>query len=229
MVDSLYFYRCTMESQQKLRIVLVDDHQMFLDGLTMILSQEADLELLDTYQSAVEVLGALDRLAPDLLVTDLNMPEMDGTELTLRVKERFPEVKILVLSMHNDRKTVTDIIAAEAEGYVLKNSNKSELLKAIRTVGHGGTYYSHDIVSIILSSYQKKERQMEAVQVLTDREKEVLELIAQELTNDEIADKLFISKRTVETHRKNMMSKTNANSIVGLLKFAVRNELILFQ
>lgn len=213
----------------KLRLLLVDDHQMFLDGLNMILGNDPELEIAGSFTNANMAFDYLKQMEIDLLVTDLNMPEISGVELTQMVKTHFPDVKILVLSMHNDRDTVSDIVNAEAEGYVLKKSNKSELLKAIKSIGAGGTYYSNEIVSIILNRYQRKERHLEAIHLLTEREREVLELIAAEYTNDEIADKLFISKRTVETHRKNMMSKTNANSIVGLLKYAVRNELILFQ
>lgn len=213
----------------KIRLMLVDDHQMFLDGLEMILSGVPDFEIISAYTDAHRVLHDMEFTHPDVLITDLNMPELSGTVLTTKVKERFPEVKILVLSMHNDKETVSEIVGAEAEGYILKNSDKAELIRAIRTVAAGGTFYSNEIVQIILDRYQKKEKRIEAIQMLTDREKEILELIAQELTNDEIADKLFISKRTVETHRKNMMVKTNAGSLVGLLKFAVRNELIMFQ
>lgn len=218
-----------MEPDQKIRIVLVDDHQMFLDGLELILSSDTRLEIVTRYTSARKALQNFASDNPDVLITDLNMPEMSGVELTRELKSQFPESKILVLSMHDDKETVSEILDAEAEGYILKNSDKSELLKAIRAVGAGGTYYSNEIVSIILNRFVKKERREELAEVITDREKEVLELIAQELSNDEIADKLFISRRTVETHRKNLMAKTKVNSVVGLLKFAVRNELILFQ
>lgn len=218
-----------MEPDQKIRIVLVDDHQMFLDGLELILSSDTRLEIVTRYTSARKALQNFASDNPDVLITDLNMPEMSGVELTRELKSQFPESKILVLSMHDDKETVSEILDAEAEGYILKNSDKSELLKAIRAVGAGSTYYSNEIVSIILNRFVKKERREELAEVITDREKEVLELIAQELSNDEIADKLFISRRTVETHRKNLMAKTKVNSVVGLLKFAVRNELILFQ
>ncbi len=218
-----------MEPDQKIRVVLVDDHQMFLDGLELILSSDSRLQIVTRYTSAQKALQNFASDNPDVLITDLNMPEMSGVELTRELKSRFPESKILVLSMHNDKETVSEILDAEAEGYILKNSDKSELLKAIHAIGAGSTYYSNEIVSIILSRFVKKERREVLVEVITDREKEVLELIAQELSNDEIADKLFISRRTVETHRKNLMAKTRVNSVVGLLKFAVRNELILFQ
>ncbi len=218
-----------MDSDHKIKLALVDDHQMFLDGLELILSSDTRLEIVTRYTSARKALQNFASDNPDVLITDLNMPEMSGVELTRELKSQFPESKILVLSMHDDKETVSEILDAEAEGYILKNSDKSELLKAIRAVGAGGTYYSNEIVSIILNRFVKKERREELAEVITDREKEVLELIAQELSNDEIADKLFISRRTVETHRKNLMAKTKVNSVVGLLKFAVRNELILFQ
>ncbi len=212
----------------KLRLVLVDDHQMFLDGLSLILSTDESLELVGAFDDALKAFNSIDNLKPDILITDMNMPEMDGLELTNKMKARYPNVKILVLSMHKDRETVSNIVNSEADGYILKNSNKSDLIKAIRNVGDGGTYYSNEIIPIIMDRYQKLEKRIAAEQLLSDREKEVVALIAQEYNNDQIADKLFISKRTVETHRKNMMAKTGVNTTVGLLKYAVRNEIIFF-
>lgn len=212
----------------KLRLVLVDDHQMFLDGLSLILSADESLELVGAFDDALKAFNSIDDLNPDILITDMNMPEMDGLELTNKMKAKYPNVKILVLSMHKDRETVSNIVNSEADGYILKNSNKSDLIKAIRNVGDGGTYYSNEIIPIIMDRYQKLEKRIAAEQLLSDREKEVVALIAQEFNNDQIADKLFISKRTVETHRKNMMSKTGVNTTVGLLKYAVRNEIIFF-
>lgn len=207
---------------------MVDDHQMFLDGLSLILSTDESLELLGAFDDALKAFNFIAELKPDILITDMNMPEMDGLELTNKMKAKYPDVKILVLSMHKDRETVSNIVNSEADGYILKNSNKSDLIKAIRNVGDGGTYYSNEIIPIIMDRYHKLEKRIAAEQLLSDREKEVVALIAQEYNNDQIADKLFISKRTVETHRKNMMAKTGVNTTVGLLKYAVRNEIIFF-
>ncbi|MEQ8549453.1 MAG: response regulator transcription factor [Cyclobacteriaceae bacterium] len=214
--------------EEKFRIVLVDDHQMFLDGLSMILSSDASLEVVGTFEDASIALHNMESLSPDLIVTDMNMPEMDGLALTRRAKAKYPHVKILVLSMHKDRETVSGIINSEADGFILKNSNKSELIKAIKNIGKGGTYYSNEIMPIIMQRYQKLEKIALDAPLLSEREKEVVTLIAQEFNNDQIAEKLYISKRTVETHRKNMMSKTGVSTTVGLLKYAVRHEIIAF-
>jgi DNA-binding NarL/FixJ family response regulator len=218
-----YFFK---KMEGKIRIVLLDDHQMFLDLLVSILSTDERIEILGSFFDAQKALNAIPALLPDLVITDMSMPEMTGLEFTKRMKEAYPEIKILVLSMHKDKETVSDIAHSEAEGYILKNSNKSELVKAILKIADGGTYYSNEIISFILNRSPKKKSYSVEEPTLSEREKEVLTLIAQELTNHEIADKLFISKRTVETHRKNMMMKTKARSVVGLLKFAVRSELI---
>lgn len=214
---------------EAIKLVIVDDHQMFLDGISMILGNHENFQIINTFTSAHEAFNSLHTQAPDILITDLNMPEMSGLELTQKIKLLFPDIKVLVLSMHNDRDIVSEIVNVEAEGYILKNSNKRELIRAIETIANGSTYYSNEIISIMLSRYQKQVQQRESLQILSDREREVLELIAQELNNEEIADKLNISRRTVETHRKNMMTKTSVKSIVGLLKFAVKNDLIFFQ
>lgn len=214
---------------EAIKLVIVDDHQMFLDGISMILGNHENFQIINTFTSAHEAFNSLHTQVPDILITDLNMPEMSGLELTQKIKLLFPDIKVLVLSMHNDRDIVSEIVNVEAEGYILKNSNKRELIRAIETIANGSTYYSNEIISIMLSRYQKQVQQRESLQILSDREREVLELIAQELNNEEIADKLNISRRTVETHRKNMMTKTSVKSIVGLLKFAVKNDLIFFQ
>ncbi len=131
--------------------------------------------------------------------------------------------------MMRDKETVSNIMEVEAEGFILKNSNKSDLIKAIQAIHQGDTYYSNEIMTIMLSKYQKHAKQEEAKHSLTVRELEILGLIAQELTSEKIADKLFISSRTVETHRKNMLAKTNSTTLIGLLKYAIRNELVTFQ
>ncbi len=217
------------EAEKKCRLVLIDDHQMFLDGLELILSSQTAFQIVATARDGWQGLIEIEEHKPDVVLTDLNMPEMDGLELVRRVKAKFPEIKILVLSMMKDKETVSNIMEVEAEGFILKNSNKSDLIKAIRAIHQGDTYYSNEIMTIMLSKYQKHAKQEEAKHSLTVRELEILGLIAQELTSEKIADKLFISPRTVETHRKNMLAKTNSTTLIGLLKYAIRNELVTFQ
>ncbi len=211
------------------RLILVDDHQMFLDGLELILGSQPGLQILATARNGFAALSEIETHQPDVVLTDLNMPEMDGLELVKRLKAKFPEIKILVLSMMNDKETVSNIMEVEAEGFILKDSNKSDLVKAIQAIHNGETYYSNAIMNIMLSKYQKQIKSNEAKHNLTTRELEILKLIAQELTSEKIGDKLFISPRTVETHRKNILAKTHSTTLIGLLKYAVRNGLVAFE
>ena len=223
---------CIMEedlSKKNCRLILVDDHQMFLDGLESILSSQSEFQIVATAKNGRQALQEIEQHKPDVVLTDLNMPEMDGLELVKLIKSKFPTIKILVLSMLKDRETVGAIMDAEAEGFILKNSNKADLITAIKAVFNGETYYSNEIMSIMLTKYQKKVKQEEAKQLLTSRELEILQMIAQEHTSEKIANQLFLSIRTVETHRKNILAKTESTTIIGLLKYAVRNDLVILK
>ena len=214
--------------EQVCRLILVDDHQMFLDGLELILGSQPGLQILATARNGFAALSEIETHRPDVVLTDLNMPGMDGLELVKRLKAKFPEIKILVLSMMNDKETVSNIMEVEAEGFILKDSNKSDLVRAIQAIHKGETYYSNEIMNIMLSKYQTQIKRDVAKHNLTTRELEILTLIAQELTSEKIGDKLFISPRTVETHRKNILAKTHSTTLIGLLKYAVRNGLVAF-
>jgi DNA-binding NarL/FixJ family response regulator len=208
------------------RIMIVDDHQMFIDGLTALLADQEELQIMGEANSGREALAILEKEEPDLMITDLSMPEMPGLELVKTVKERYPCVKILVLSMHNDRETVGAIMMSEAEGYILKNTGKSELMTAIERITGGSTYYSNEILSLMLEKLKKEKKREEAIKELTDRELEVLKLIIQEYSSEEMAAKLYVSRRTIDSHRKNIMHKTRVKTIVGLIKYAYRNDLV---
>lgn len=208
------------------KILIVDDHQMFIDGIkSLLMGQErykVEYEANDGYT-------ALDILANnevDILISDLSMPEMSGTELVRKVKQTYHDIKVLVLSMHNNRETVGEILMAEAEGYILKNTGKKELIKALDRITNDSTFYSNEVMSIMFEKVKKEKKITSEIQELTEREVEILRLIVQEYSSDEIADKLFISRRTVDTHRKHILKKTASKTIVGLIKFAYRNELV---
>lgn len=209
----------------QVKILLVDDHQMFLDGLRTMLSKEKDLQVVVEAKNGKEALDILAGSEVDLVITDINMPVMSGTELAKQIKKDYSNIKVLVLTMYNDREIIHEIVMTEAEGYILKNSNKKELLNAIRRIIDNGTYYSNEVISIMTENYVVRERIKDRTQELSEREKEIISLICQELTSAEIADKLFLSPLTVETHRKNILRKTNSKTIVGLIKFAIENKL----
>lgn len=215
---------------ERIRLLLVDDHELFLEGIVSLLDGVENIEIIGKAYDGVQALEMIRKDPPDMLLADLNMPRMNGVELVKAVKQEFHDIKVIVLTMHNDRPTISEIMMAEAEGYVLKNTGKKELLTAISRVADGTTYYCNEVMSIILDKYKHERavaQQAHPVQ-LTDREKEILQLIAEEKSTEEIAEKLFISKRTVETHRKNILKKAEVKSVVGLLKFGYRVGLIAF-
>lgn len=208
-----------------LSIVLVDDHQMFLDGIKTMLSKEKNIVVVAEANNGRQALEKLIELTVDLVITDINMPEMSGTELTKKIKELYPQIKVLVLTMYNDREIIHEIVMTEAEGYILKNSDKRELINAINRIADNGTYYSNEVIAIMTENYVAKEKVRDRTHELSSREKEIIALICQELTSAEIAERLFLSPLTVETHRKNILRKTNSKTLVGLIKYAIDNKL----
>lgn len=209
-----------------IKLLLVDDHEIFLEGLMALFEGEPSLDIVGAVTSGKEALQKIEGHMPDILVTDLNMPQMSGIELVKSVKSKYPDLKILVLTTNNERKTVSDIAMSEAEGYILKKSQKTELLTAILRIADGGTYYSNEVMNIILERIVKEKKKLEASATLTGRELEILQLIAEEKSSDQIAEELFISRRTVDTHRTNLLRKTNKETVVGLLKYAYQYGLI---
>lgn len=211
-----------------IKLMLVDDHQMFIDGMRSMLRQAPDIEIAATANSGMEALQSL-AAQPEInfVITDINMPEMSGTELTKTIKQQQPDTKVLVLSMFNEQAIINEILLAEAEGYILKNTGKAELINAITHIQDGGTFYSHAVVDLMLQQQRAQQRPTSPLQVLSKRELEILELVCEEMSTNEIAEQLYISPRTVETHRKNIMTKTASKTLVGLIKFAIANQLVV--
>lgn len=207
------------------RILLVDDHQMFIDGLQTMLKSNTEFEVIGEALNGDMALDFLKLNKVEIVITDINMPQMSGTELTKEIKQQYSDVKVLVLSMYNDREIIHEIIMSEAEGYILKNTGKKELLEALSKISTGGTYYCNEVMQIIAANYRMKEKKLEKTKQLTARELEIIRLICEENSTPEIADLLCISPLTVETHRKNIMKKTEVKTIVGLIKYAIENDL----
>jgi DNA-binding NarL/FixJ family response regulator len=205
-----------------MRVVLVDDHAIIVDGIKGILSGIANLQVVYTAQRAEDALEYLKSNHADLLITDFNMPGMDGLTLIHTVKRILPNINIIVLSMHDEVHLTKEILKSGVNGYVLKKDTQQELLTAIHEVQHGRVYLSNDINKLLIRSLDHPDEG----RLLTDREREIVKLIAKEYNNKEIAEELFISERTVETHRKNIFRKTGTSSLVGLIKFAYANNLI---
>lgn len=214
----------------KIKVILADDHQMFLDGLASLLAQLQDVEVIATANSGKEVMEKLTGLSPDLVIVDINMPVMNGLETTRKIKEKHPHIKVLGLTMENDLQLVTGMLEAGASGYILKNTGKTELELALRQVMKGEPYLSQTIsnqlAQNLLRNFQQKDNLEDPLKSLTERELEILKLIALEHSNTEIADLLFISPKTVETHRKNLMRKIEVKNSLGVYKFAVKHKLL---
>lgn len=206
--------------------MLVDDHELVLKGLKSILEEEKDMEIVAEASNGKHALSLLKEGQPDIVVTDLKMPEMSGIELTKYIKTHYPHIKVLVLTLFKDREYVNAILEAEAEGYLLKDVGRSELIQAIRHISHHGTYYSQEIISILKSEIRDRHQKNEVLNELSKRETEVIALICQEYSSIEIAEKLFISKATVDVHRKNILQKTGVKNLVGLIRFAIQHGIV---
>ncbi len=213
----------------KIRILLVDDHTILRAGLRAILSAEADIEVVDEASDGREVVAKTERLLPDVALMDISMPVMDGLEATRRIHQSHPEVKILVLTIHDNEEYLFQVLEAGGSGYLVKKSADTELISAIRAVHRGEAFLSPLATKMVISRYLHAVGQGEKKQnydELTKREKEVLKLIADGYTNQEIADRLIISVKTVETHRAHILEKLELHTRADLVEYA-RNHGIL--
>lgn len=212
----------------KIKLLLVDDHQIMIDGLLAILQKELEIEVLGVALNGIKALELLRTQQVDIVLTDISMPDMSGVVLTKQVKKEFPHIHVIALSMFNDRHHIDQMLEAGISGYLLKNTGNEELMTAIKKVYTGGVYYCAEVSDLILKNYSSSNQKrvtLEQVHI-TDREREVIVLITKEYSNAQIASELFISERTVETHRKNIYRKTNTNNIVGLIKFAYEHNIL---
>jgi two-component system, NarL family, nitrate/nitrite response regulator NarL len=203
---------------------MVDDHQIVIDGLDVLIGFEADFEIVGTSNDPSKVIDILQNLDVDVLLTDTNMPQLSGIELCKLVRQNYPNIKILALSMNTEGETIREMVAAGASGYVLKTTSKQDLITALKTVGEGKKYFAQEALQSFLDATTKSQNTEE--EELTPRELEIIKLIYEDLSNKMIADKLFISERTVETHRRNIYRKTNTQTVVGLLKMARERKIV---
>ena len=209
----------------KLTLALVDDHQIVIDGLMSLLKGHDRFRFAFATTDPREVVAKLEQAPVDVLLTDVMMPKLPGNQLARQVRERFPNVKILALSMSGEGDLVNEMINdADISGYVLKNIGKEELIQALEKIAGGGIYFSEEVINELQRVSDRRRQNQEAH--LTDREIEIIRLIEKEYNNKQIAEALFISERTVETHRKNIFRKTNTNSVIGLVKYAYEHKLV---
>lgn len=209
----------------KISLGIVDDHQIVIDGLSSLLKGHEKFNFAFATTDATEVTDLISRHRIDILLTDVMMPKLAGNQLAKQVRQAFPDIKILALSMSGQGDLVNEMIEdADIAGYVLKNIGKQELVRALEKIAGGGIYFSEEVIDELQRASNRKKQKEEAH--LTDREIEIIALIEKEYNNKQIAEALFISERTVETHRKNIFRKTGTNSVIGLVKYAYEHKLV---
>lgn len=212
----------------KIRVLLADDHKIFREGVRSLLDREKDMEVVDEASNGLEVLEKVKNQAIDVVVLDIDIGKPNGIEVAEAISMNHPEVKILILSMIGLHDFVLQALEKGAIGFLLKNTGKDEVLTAIRSVAKGDSYFSKEVSSILIEQLHKpgasKKRDLDIP--ISPREMEVLKLISQEYSNSEIADKLFISIRTVDTHRRNLLEKLGAKNTAGLVRYAIRKGLV---
>lgn len=211
-----------MTAKKNYRIVLADDHELFLSGLQGLLARQNDCEVVGTAHNGSECLELLESIECDVVMMDVDMPVMNGIEATEKIAHRHPNVKVVVLSMHSDDEYYFRMVEAGAKGFILKNSSIDEVVAAVKTVAGGGNYFSQELLRNLVGSL-RHTRGGHNEKVLSEREREILLLICKGLSNQEIADTLFISKRTVDKHRANILEKTECRNTANLVVWAIKN------
>lgn len=206
---------------KKYKVIIVDDHQLFRNGLKFIINNLPDLEVTADLSNGSEFLEVLDYMVPDIVLMDISMPVMNGVEASAKALEKHPDLNILILSMFSDAEYYNTMIDIGVKGFILKDVDNKELRDAILKIINGGTYFSQELLLNLIRQNPKEEQ----VQ-LSKREIEILELICRGYSNQQIADKLFISQRTVERHRSNLMQKTETKNSISLVVYAIKNHLV---
>lgn len=213
----------------KIRILLADDHTILRAGLKMMLNAQPDMEVIGEAQDGRQAIQEAQRLQPDVILMDITMPDLNGIEATRQIKRVLAEVKILVLTMHENDEYVFQALRAGASGYMLKEAADTELITAIHVIKSGQFYLSPTAQSVVVGDYLQRVRtgeERDSYSSLTEREREILKLVAEGHTNNQIAERLIISPKTVDTHRTHVMDKLNLHSRAELVKYAMRRGLL---
>ena len=211
-----------------IRIYIVDDHKMIIDGLSALIETVEDFQVIGFGLNGKEAVDFLSKNEVDVVLMDINMPELNGTDTTEILKKLHPGIRILVLSMHDDAKHIKEILNKGADGYILKNTGKRELVQAINDLHGGKNYYGQEVTNALVMDHVKEEKPEKKVNEinLSTREKEVVKLICDEKTMTEISVELGLSEHTIRTHRKNLLRKLNVKNTAGLVKYAFENQLV---
>lgn len=213
-----------------IKIIIADDHKIVREGLISLLNQQNDMKVVADAGEGFSIINFARKYKPDVVVTDISMPELNGIEATEVIHKEFPKMKIIALSMHSEKHVILRVLRAGANGYLLKDSAFLELVKAIRSVLNGDIYLSSKITDMVVNEYIKKISENESdLDLLSVREKEVLQLISEGKSTKEIAGLLYVSIKTIETHRKHLMEKLGLFTVADLTKFAIKEGLIFIE
>ena len=218
-----------MEKKDKISVLLVEDHTIVRKGIISLLTAEPEIQIVGEASNGIEALEKINKLMPEVVVMDIGLPLLNGLEVTRQITKRFPEIKILILSKHEADEVVLSALNSGAKGYLHKTAAPEQLVTAIQTLYKGNSYFSPEISKIILNKitgnghiYKKTDK----LNTLTTREREVLQLVAEGHSSREIAELLFLSVKTIENHRSNMMKKLNLHNITDLIRFAISKGII---
>lgn len=213
----------------KIKILLCDDHAMLRDGLKLVLQTDPNFEVISEADNGLDAINQAGTLFPDVIILDINIPKINGIEAARAIKSKNPGIKILMLTMHETESYIMDAISAGVDGYIFKMSDMEEFIKAVKTVAEGKNYFHENVTKLILCNYlnktkSKADEEEQKTILITKREKEILSLIAEGRTSQEIAEKLYISYFTVGKHRKNIMHKFELKNTAELIKFAIKEK-----
>jgi DNA-binding NarL/FixJ family response regulator len=213
-------------TNEQYNIILVDDHTLFRNGLRILLNNLSGYQISAEAANGQEFLDLLETQVPDLVLLDIDMPVMDGIEAAQKAVTKYPDIKIITLSMYGEEDYYYKMVDAGVKGFLLKNSDISEVKTALQTVVEGGTYFSSELLQTLVSSLRTKSQHHEKQHILSEREIEILILICKGFSNQEIADQLYISKRTVDKHRSNILEKSESKNTAQLVMYAIKNQLV---
>ena len=210
-----------------IKVLIADDHKIFREGIISLLKERKDIEIVGEAETGKEVIAILQKQAVDVVLLDINMPEMNGLDTAAIILEQFPKSHILVFSSYDDDRFILKMLQIGVCGYVLKTTSSKELINAIKTIAHGDSFYCKEVALKIKEQFaRKKNKSNQSDELLTERETEILKLVAKGFTNNLIAEKLFISPRTVDTHRRNLMQKLKVHNAVELTRYAQKHKII---
>ncbi len=213
----------------KIRVILAEDHTIVRQGLRSLLEQSDDIEVIAEAEDGREAVNKTEQLKPDIVLMDISMPILNGIEATRQIKKKFPDIKVLILTMHTTEEYISQILHAGASGYLVKKSAHHELLSAIKAIQKGNSYLSPLVSKKVVDQYLQKTQddiKQDRYEKLTTREREVLQLIAEGKANKEIAELLYLSVKTVETHKAHLMEKLNLHTTTDLIKYAIQKGII---